>query len=326
MSRQARPPFISVIIPTCHRPDPLRVTLRALARQTYPSDRYEVIVVDNAPTPGAIQETEQRLSDRLRYLTYPCRNATLARNLGAQQAQGELFIFLDDDIELTSATIAALVEEQRRRARAIVVGTLITASPITRPETGLSAIEIPPPGGTGVPIPFTECFTGLLCVKRADFFTLGMFQDPTGGWPNWDDIDFGYRAQLAGYQIIRSPRAIGIHHDAASASLADLARRWYRASRSAVRLFQRYPDMQSHLPMFRDKTPIIWGEDPPRLIARKLARQVASSRPMLWSMGRLAGLLERRYPSPRLLRPLHRWIIGGHILRGYRAGLKENPG
>lgn len=41
--------------------------------------------------------------------------------------------------------------------------------------------------------------TGLIAIKKSDFFGLGMFQDPTGGWPNWDDVDFGYRAVKVGF-------------------------------------------------------------------------------------------------------------------------------
>ena len=50
----AERPFASVIIPVYN--DGLRLTacLRAIAQQTYPKDRYEVIVVDNgSDTPVA---------------------------------------------------------------------------------------------------------------------------------------------------------------------------------------------------------------------------------------------------------------------------------
>ena len=73
--------------------------------------------------------------------------------------------------------------------------------------------------------------------------------------------------------------------------------------------------------MFHDKTPIIWRQDPPHLIARKLARLVASSRPALWSIEKCASVLEKRRPESVMLPTLYRYIIGGHIFRGYREGL-----
>jgi len=75
--------------------------------------------------------------------------------------------------------------------------------------------------------------------------------------------------------------------------------------------------------MYEDKTPIAWHSDPPRLIVRKLARMAASTRPSVWAMEHLVRLLEHSYPSPTLLRPLYRWIIGAYIYQGYRQGLRE---
>lgn len=40
-------PFISVIIPTYNRSASLRATVESLIAQTYPSDRFEIIRVDN---------------------------------------------------------------------------------------------------------------------------------------------------------------------------------------------------------------------------------------------------------------------------------------
>ncbi len=75
--------------------------------------------------------------------------------------------------------------------------------------------------------------------------------------------------------------------------------------------------------MFHDKTPISWRTDPPRLIVRKLARQAASTRPAVWALQQLVRIVERVHPSPALLRPLYRWVIGAYIYRGYRQGLKD---
>jgi hypothetical protein len=75
--------------------------------------------------------------------------------------------------------------------------------------------------------------------------------------------------------------------------------------------------------MFRDKTPIAWGQDPPTLIIRKLTRHIASSQLIIKSMELLVNILEIFYPSPKLLGPFYRWIVGGYIFKGYRQGLRE---
>jgi cellulose synthase/poly-beta-1,6-N-acetylglucosamine synthase-like glycosyltransferase len=43
------PPFVSVIVPVYRDADRLRGCVRALAGQTYPRERFEIIVVNNDP-------------------------------------------------------------------------------------------------------------------------------------------------------------------------------------------------------------------------------------------------------------------------------------
>ena len=46
---------VSVVIPSYNRCDSLKVVLPALAKQTYPADRYEIVLVDNGSTDGTDQ-------------------------------------------------------------------------------------------------------------------------------------------------------------------------------------------------------------------------------------------------------------------------------
>jgi hypothetical protein len=95
------------------------------------------------------------------------------------------------------------------------------------------------------------------------------------------------------------------------------------AAYRAVVLFQRYPALLAHVPMFYDKTPINWRQDTPHLIARKLTRTVASSRLALWTMEQIVHALEKRYPASTLLPSLYRFIVGAYIFLGYREGLNK---
>jgi hypothetical protein len=75
--------------------------------------------------------------------------------------------------------------------------------------------------------------------------------------------------------------------------------------------------------MLYDKTPLDWREDSPLLIARKLARHLISSPPVLGSLVKLVSILEQYYPSPRALRRLYYLLHGANLLLGYREGLRE---
>lgn len=319
-------PDVSIIIPTYNRKESLLRTLDSLARQTYPADRYEVIVVDDGSTDGTRETTKGSFPFHLRYIRQCNQGSAFARNTGARNARGRLLIFLDDDMTVEPDYVAGLVEEHYRHSRIIGMGTVYSYIPANATVFARVYAQLPTtnsPSPNGAFVTFTDCGTANLSVERADFFEIGMMHDVAGDGPTWwGDVDFGYRAARLGFRFRRSGKAICHHRDYGIRDLATASSRAQKAACMAVTLFHKYPEIQPHLPMFHDKTPIAWREDPPRLILRKLARQAASSRPAMWAMEQLVRVLEQRDPSPTLLRPLYRWIIGGYIFRGYRAGLK----
>jgi len=322
--------YISAIIPTYNRPDSVLRALQSLAKQTLAPDAFEVIVVDDGSTYDPAEITNHDFPFTFQYIRQENQGATVARNRGVQQSRGRVLVFMDDDVTASPTALAALADTCTRHAQTLAMGTLISrsedeSSPYTQDAIAIANQHLSSDAGHADDeyMHFTQCNTQLLAVKREDFLALDMLQDPTGGWPNWDDVDFGYRAHLAGFQLMRSGRAVGIHWDYSLSSLESACRRWQRASKSAVRLFQVHPQLQPHIPMFRDKTPIDWGGDPPRLIVRKLARRGISAPPIIRGMERIVRVAERVCPAPRLLRPLYRWISGAYMLYGYREGIRE---
>lgn len=94
-------PFISLIIPTYQREAVLRATLQDALRQDYPA--YEVIVVDQ--TAAHEPETEAALAEgadrgKLIWLRVDWASLPRARNVGIRQAQGDIVVFIDDDVQL----------------------------------------------------------------------------------------------------------------------------------------------------------------------------------------------------------------------------------
>jgi glycosyltransferase involved in cell wall biosynthesis len=318
--------WVSVVIPTYNRSDRLRNALHSVARQTLGPEQYEVIVVDDGSADSPEPPSAAPFPAALQLLRQDNQGATQARNAGARVASGQVLIFMDDDITVCPETLSDLAEACTREDRLIALGTLVTPDPAqTTVFARLNSLSTRANGQRpGADVPFTECKTGLLALRRADFMDLGGFQDPGGGWPNWDDVEFGYRANQRGFRFRYVASAVGQHWDYALTDLATACRRWEAASRSAVWLFEKYPEVRAHIPMFVDKAPILWGEDPPRLLVRKLARQVAAAGPVVQWLESLTRLFERSYPRPAVLHPLYRWIIGSYIFRGYQQGLKDH--
>ena len=93
--------FLSVTIPTRNRAQYLSGVLESLTRQTYPMDRFEVLVVDNGST-DKTQEICSSFADRipqLRYLFEGTPGLHAARHLGLKEAKSDLLVYGDDDIE-----------------------------------------------------------------------------------------------------------------------------------------------------------------------------------------------------------------------------------
>jgi GT2 family glycosyltransferase len=93
---------VSVVVPTCRRPELLLRCLQALAQQTLPARAFEVVVVDDGPDEATAALVAELGSDpampALRYLrTRDGRGPAAARNSGWREALADIVAFTDDD-------------------------------------------------------------------------------------------------------------------------------------------------------------------------------------------------------------------------------------
>jgi len=291
-------------------------------------EQLMVIVVDDGSTEDTSTIVSQEFPFAFRFLRQKNQGATAARNYGATISESEILVFIDDDITISPQTLEAFSEKLCQGTKILAMGTInkrseVNASVYTPVVLTMAAHSLI--AHDDVEFQFPDCNSELLACKRHDFFDIGMFQDPTGGhgWPNWDDVDFGYRAHLKGYRLVGASKAIAEHWDYSISNRIMACQRFYRAGRSAVWLFERYPELQTLIPMLYDKTPFAWGQDSPLLIARKLARLLVSSPPVLNSMVKLVSTLEQHYPLPVVLRRIYYLLHGANLFQGYREGLRE---
>jgi len=126
-----KPKFdFSIIIPTYNRPDQLRSCLTSLTRLHYPSERFEVIVVDDG---GDISV------DKVITHFYDQLNLTLvvqvhggpakARNTGVRSAQGLYLAFTDDDCRPAADWLVLMSVNLAKNPDHMIGGQTINALP-----------------------------------------------------------------------------------------------------------------------------------------------------------------------------------------------------
>jgi glycosyltransferase involved in cell wall biosynthesis len=234
---------ISIIVPTRNRPGKIEKCLRAIADQTHPHDRFEVIVVDDG-SDAPLATTVLPFCAHLQLQLVEQKNAgpARARNTGAKHAAGTLLVFTDDDCEPTPGWLAALHRHFQRCPDRALGGETINALPENAYSSasqllvdylyeyyGADAAADGDGAATSPPF-FTS---NNLAVPAALFREVGEFDDSfalAGG----EDREFCDRWQERGYRLLRAPDAIVRHSH--GLSLATFWRQHMNYGRGAFHL------------------------------------------------------------------------------------------
>ena len=161
-------PDVSVVIPTCNRPELATRAVHSALAQTHRD--LEVIVVVDGPDEATHVALEQIDDDRLRVIGLPERGkAPNARNVGARNAAGRWTALLDDDDEWLPTKIAIQLELAGTASRPspIVATRMISRTP--RADTVMPR-RLPEPG---------EPLSEYLTVRRGLFYGDGFIQTST---------------------------------------------------------------------------------------------------------------------------------------------------
>jgi GT2 family glycosyltransferase len=114
---------LSVAIASRDRRDSLLSVLDALARQTLPPERFEVVVVlDGSADDSRAAATALELPYRLRVLEQQHSGVAAARNRGATAAQHPVVVFLDDDVVPLPEMLQSHAASHETLSEAMVLG------------------------------------------------------------------------------------------------------------------------------------------------------------------------------------------------------------
>jgi len=114
---------VSVVIPTYNKQDFLELTLTALGHQTYPFEKYEVVIIND----GSTDNTERLVSSlkspyQINYTRQENKGRSAARNRGIEKAKGKIIIFLDDDCIPLPTFIESHMRFHSENHKSVVLG------------------------------------------------------------------------------------------------------------------------------------------------------------------------------------------------------------
>ncbi len=250
-------PRLSVIIPTYNRANILEKTLDALLcgqRGEIPS--WEIVVVDDGSTDGTPELLRKKTSE-FPHLLRAYRQGNLkqgaARNAAMSRAQGNLFVFLGDDIIPSPVFLfrhwhayQILGEPQRH---ALIGQTRWHADIPSSPfrtwigewglQFGFRLIQDPEN------VPFNFFYTSNVSFSRDLYDDFGGFDENFREY-GWEDIELGYRyTRLGGMRLRYDPQALAYHHH--HITVRSFCDRQRRVGFSAVHFARLHPELKSFL-------------------------------------------------------------------------------
>ena len=259
-------PLVSVIIPTRDRADLLAMSAwGVLSRTDYHS--IELIVVNNNSKKRKtfVLFEELKRDKRVTIIEHPFSfNYSEINNLAVRQAKGELLVFLNNDIEVLDAGwLKEMVSE------------------VVRPEVGAVGAKLYYPDGrvqhAGVVIgqgdvaghsfllqrKNTKGYMGLavltrnvsavtaacLLVKKSVFTAVGGFNE-TDLTVAFNDVDLCLKIRAAGHQIIWTPYAELVHHEAAARGTEDTPEKRARYKRECQHMLDTWQQVIKSDPFY----------------------------------------------------------------------------
>lgn len=239
---------ISVIIPSFNKATFLKNNLESLLNQTFPKDKFEIIVVDNMSTDNSKEIFDEFKPRALacglaaRFISEKRKGAVFTRHTGVRAVRASLLAFIDDDCLCSESWLDAVVKAFRD-FNADAVGGKVLVRWDRKPPDWIKKYE----AYTGTLDWSTESrlirnnehiIGGNFCIRRDRLFECGGFNPGQVGEYIVGDHEIGLvrKMQDRGWKIVWAPDALVWHCQtvAKNATEKDIIRRRYNSGISGA--------------------------------------------------------------------------------------------
>jgi GT2 family glycosyltransferase len=209
---------VSVILPTSNRCDVARTTIERLLAQNYPAEQLEILVADNSSDDTAAMVTALARDSAVpvRLLSSDERLPAIRRNHALRAADGDLVLFLNDDVWVGPDFVSTHVAAHAQFAEPVaVLGRVeqtrqVVAMPFVGRHRPFAYSDIA--DRAGQPVPWHYSWSMNLSLPRHVMLDHNLIFHEDWTETGHEDVELGYRWCKAGYQIIYVPAARGEHH------------------------------------------------------------------------------------------------------------------
>jgi len=220
------------VVPVRNAADTIADCVDSLLALDYPSDDFEVLVVDNASTDRTPAILE-RYADRVRLLHEPSPGPSHARNAGVRHARGDVIAFTDSDCRVDQSWLAEIIPAVRDGGVGMAGGPILAVQPCNYVERFGEAIHDHERAITTWVPPYV--ITANCAAKKSTLDAIGGF-DPA--FPRSQDADLSFRLWGAGYPLVFVGGAIVYHRN--ERTLRGLMREGFQHGFWSVPLFERH--------------------------------------------------------------------------------------
>jgi GT2 family glycosyltransferase len=210
---------VSVVIPNWNGERFLRGCLQSLREQTFKA--FEVILVDNASTDGSLALVEKEFPEVRVVKLVRNLGLTGGANAGIKAAQGKVIALLNNDAEAHPNWLESLWDALQRHPEAGMAASkilLYDRRSIINSAGDFYRLD-GVPGNRGVweedrgqydreEYVFGAC-GGAAAYRKAMLEEIGLFDEDM--FMYCEDVDLAWRAQIAGYRCVYTPKAIAYH-------------------------------------------------------------------------------------------------------------------
>lgn len=241
---------VSVIIPTYNRKNILVETLGRISKQTFPKDKYEVIVIDDCSKDGT-EDFLKNYKSKTRFsflINRPNLGRAGTRNRGITKASGKYILMLDDDIWAEEKLVEKhYVEHLRHTEASGVVGAILAAQEIPRSAVNQYLSDhhkwcYGKMSNYSDSLPFSFCKTASLSLKKGTILEVGLFDESYMKYGS-EDTEFGYRLAKNGIKLYFAREAIGYHYH--KETVGSLATKSISLGETGAHFLRQHPDAAS---------------------------------------------------------------------------------